>query len=174
MSAARRQDLQQARSRIVTLVIRHQPLAGQQDAYQRWLQRAVTAAREACGHLGVDVIPPAEAGATFTTLVRFADVERLQAWLASPERQALIAEVLCPLLIALGWATRLACLPILGLLLIALLVVHPEWSLEQGQFGWLLLVLFGTLALTGPGRYSLEARLARRHAAQGGFARALS
>ncbi|SEP21993.1 DoxX family protein [Pseudomonas sp. Snoq117.2] len=87
---------------------------------------------------------------------------------------AVFAEVLCPLLIALGWATRLACLPILGLLLIALLVVHPEWSLEQGQFGWLLLVLFGTLALTGPGRYSLEARLVRRHAAQGGFARALS
>lgn len=87
---------------------------------------------------------------------------------------AVVAEVLCPLLIALGWATRLACLPILGLLLIALLVVHPQWSLEEGQFGWLLLVLFGTLALTGPGRYSLEARLARRHAAQGGFARALS
>lgn len=87
---------------------------------------------------------------------------------------AVFAEVLCPLLIALGWATRLACLPILGLLLIALLVVHPQWSLEEGQFGWLLLVLFGTLALTGPGRYSLEARLARRHAAQGGFGRALS
>ena len=87
---------------------------------------------------------------------------------------AVFAEVLCPLLIALGWATRLACLPILGLLLIALLVVHPQWSLEEGQFGWLLLVLFGTLALTGPGRYSLKARLARRHAAQGGFARALS
>lgn len=68
---------------------------------------------------------------------------------------AVFAEVLCPLLIAL-------------------LVVHPQWSLEEGQFGWLLLVLFGTLALTGPGRYSLEARLARRHAAQGGFARALS
>jgi len=87
---------------------------------------------------------------------------------------AVFAEVVCPLLIALGWATRLACLPILGVLLIALLVVHPQWSLEEGQFGWLLLVLFGTLALTGPGRYSLEARLARRHAAQGGFARALS
>ena len=97
MSATRGQDLHQAHSRIVTLVIRHQPLAGQQDAYQRWLQRAVTAAREACGHLGVDVIPPAEAGTAFTTLVRFADVDQLQAWLASPERQALIAEV-APLL----------------------------------------------------------------------------
>ncbi len=48
---------------------------------------------------------------------------------------AVFAEVVCPLLIALGWATRLACLPILGVLLIALLVVHPQWSLEEGQFG---------------------------------------
>ena len=87
---------------------------------------------------------------------------------------AVFAEVVCPLLIALGWATRLACLPILLLLLIALVAVHPEWSLEQGQFGWLLLVLFGTLALTGPGRYSLAAWLASRRAPQGGFARALS
>ena len=87
---------------------------------------------------------------------------------------AVFAEVLCPLLIALGWATRLACLPILLLLLIALVAVHPEWSLEQGQFGWLLLVLFGTLALTGPGRYSLTAWLASRRTPRSGFARALS
>ena len=87
---------------------------------------------------------------------------------------AVFAEVLCPLLITLGWLTRLACLPILGLLCIALLAVHPEWSLEQGQFGWLLLVLFGTLALTGPGRYSLAAWLAGRQAPRGTFARALS
>lgn len=70
---------------------------------------------------------------------------------------ALFAQVLCPLLIVLGVATRLACLPILFLLLVALLVVHPDWSLEQGQFGWLFVVLFAGLALTGPG--TLVARL---------------
>ncbi|BAP42648.1 DoxX family membrane protein [Pseudomonas sp. 21LCFQ02] len=64
---------------------------------------------------------------------------------------ALFAQLLCPLLIALGIATRLACLPILFLLLVALLVVHPDWSLEQGQFGWLFVTLFAGLALTGPG-----------------------
>lgn len=70
---------------------------------------------------------------------------------------ALFAQLLCPLLIALGIFTRLACLPILFLLLVALLVVHPDWSLEQGQFGWLFVVLFAGLALTGPG--TLVARL---------------
>jgi putative oxidoreductase len=71
---------------------------------------------------------------------------------------AIFAEVLCPLLIALGIFTRLACLPILAVLLIALVAVHPDWSLEEGQFAWLLLILFGTLALTGPGRWALANR----------------
>ncbi len=64
---------------------------------------------------------------------------------------AIFAEVLCPLLIIAGVLTRLACLPILVLLLVSLLLVHPEWSLAEGQFAWLLLILFTTLALAGPG-----------------------
>jgi len=54
---------------------------------------------------------------------------------------AIGAEVLCPLLIIAGVLVRLACLPILAVLLIAMLVVHPEWTLLEGQFGWLLLII---------------------------------
>lgn len=72
---------------------------------------------------------------------------------------AVFAEVLCPLLIAAGWFTRLACLPILFLLLVSMLLVHPDWSIEQGQFGWLLLIVFGTIVLAGPGRFSFDERL---------------
>jgi putative oxidoreductase len=72
---------------------------------------------------------------------------------------AIFAEVLCPLAIALGLLTRLACLPILTVLIIALALVHPEWTLEQGQFGWLLLIIFTTLLVSGPGRYALSHRL---------------
>ncbi|WP_313711109.1 DoxX family protein [Pseudomonas sp.] len=68
---------------------------------------------------------------------------------------AVFAEVVCPVLLVLGVAARLACLPVLAVLLVALLVVHPDWSLEQGQFAWLLVALYGGLALTGPGVYSL-------------------
>ncbi|MDD0842722.1 DoxX family protein [Pseudomonas sp. Gutcm_11s] len=64
---------------------------------------------------------------------------------------ALFAEVLCPLLLILGIWARLACLPVMAVLLVSLAVVHPEWSLEQGQFAWLLLVLYAGLALSGPG-----------------------
>lgn len=72
---------------------------------------------------------------------------------------AIFAEVLCPVAIALGVLTRLACLPILTVLIVALAVVHPDWTLEQGQFGWLLLIIFTVLLLSGPGRYALSHRL---------------
>ncbi|WGK92711.1 DoxX family protein [Pseudomonas migulae] len=71
---------------------------------------------------------------------------------------AIFAEVLCPLLIMVGVLVRLACLPILSVLWIALLFVHPQWSLEEGQFGWLLLILFTSLFIAGPGRLALNVR----------------
>ena len=71
---------------------------------------------------------------------------------------AIFAEVLCPLLILAGVLVRWACLPILAVLLIALLVVHPEWSLFEAQFGWLLLIIFTTLLISGPGRLVLSER----------------
>jgi putative oxidoreductase len=67
---------------------------------------------------------------------------------------AIAAEVLCPVLIAGGLFTRAASLPVL-----AVLAVHPGWSIAEGQFGWLLIVIFGTIALCGPGRWSLDAVL---------------
>ena len=77
---------------------------------------------------------------------------------------AILAEVLCPLLILFGIATRLACLPIIGVLLVAMLAVHPDWSIAEGQFGWLLLIIFTTLAITGPGGWRLRSRLTERFA----------
>lgn len=72
---------------------------------------------------------------------------------------AIFAEVVCPLAIIAGLLARLACLPILAVLIIALAFVHPEWTLEQGQFGWLLLIIFTTVLIGGPGRFSLGSRL---------------
>ncbi|WP_160288024.1 DoxX family protein [Pseudomonas knackmussii] len=69
---------------------------------------------------------------------------------------AVFAEVLCPLLLIAGVFARLACLPILAVLLVALVFVHPQWTLEEGQFAWWMLILFGGLALAGPGSYRLD------------------
>jgi putative oxidoreductase len=73
---------------------------------------------------------------------------------------AIFAEVLCPLLIIAGLLVRLACLPILFLLLVALLIVHPQWSIDEGQFGWLLLILFTSIFIAGPGRLAINHRFA--------------
>ena len=78
---------------------------------------------------------------------------------------AVFAEVVCPLLLLLGVAARLACLPVLAVLLVALVVVHSDWTLEQGQFAWLLVALYGGLALTGPGAYSVSGYFWRGKAA---------
>jgi putative oxidoreductase len=75
---------------------------------------------------------------------------------------AIVAEVLCPLLIACGLFTRAACAPVLLVLAVALLAVHPDWTFAQGQFGWLLVVIFVTIALAGPGRWSIDARIGTR------------
>lgn len=75
---------------------------------------------------------------------------------------AIVAEVACPLLIIAGVLTRLACLPILCVLLVAVVFVHPEWTLDQGQFAWLLLILFSAILLAGPGRLSLRLSLPGR------------
>lgn len=75
---------------------------------------------------------------------------------------ALFAEVLCPLLIVAGLFTRLAALPVVFLLAVSMFLVHPDWSIAEGQFGWLLVIVFGTIALSGAGRYSLDARLRSR------------
>ena len=72
---------------------------------------------------------------------------------------AILAEVVCPLLIIAGGFTRLACLPIIILLLVSMLLIHPQWTLLEGQFGWLLLIIFITLALTGPGLLSLDGQV---------------
>jgi putative oxidoreductase len=77
---------------------------------------------------------------------------------------AIFAEVVCPLLIVAGVLARLACVPILFVLLVALLVVHPQWSVAEGQFGWLLLILFATVFIAGPGRLALNVRDADRQA----------
>lgn len=77
---------------------------------------------------------------------------------------AIVAEVFCPILILFGVATRLACVPIIAVLLVAMLVVHPGWSIAEGQFGWLLLIVFTTLAITGPGAWRVRARATERFA----------
>jgi putative oxidoreductase len=69
---------------------------------------------------------------------------------------AIFAEVICPLLMIAGIATRIAALPIIAVTVIALALVHPEWTLADAQFAWMLLIIFVTVALGGAGRFRVR------------------
>ncbi len=95
-------------------------------------------------------------------LTRIEDPFGLGPWMSL--LPAIFAEVICPLFIIAGLFTRLACLPVIGVLLVAMLFVHPDWSIAEGQFGWLLLIIFTTLAITGPSAWRLRSRATERFA----------
>ena len=78
---------------VVTLVIHHKVRQGEVQRYEAWLRRAVTAAKEQPGHLGVNVIRPDGEERMFTTIVRFAQAQQLQSWMDSTRRAELIEEV---------------------------------------------------------------------------------
>lgn len=82
---------------VVTLVIQHKARTDSLALYEAWLKRAVATARQQPGHLDVNVIRPQGGGSHFTTVVRFANTDLLQAWINSAQRQAMVREVL-PLL----------------------------------------------------------------------------
>lgn len=72
---------------------------------------------------------------------------------------AVFGELVCGLLIAAGFFTRLACIPFMITMLVAGLIVHggDGW----GKIALPLMYVVGALVLlfTGPGRYSLDHRL---------------
>ena len=88
------------------------------------------------------------------------------------------AELVCPVLVVVGLATRLAALPVVFSMGVAAFVSHgaDPWTMEEGarrffaqeaqfwgskQPALMFLVVFLALALTGAGRFSLDAVVAR-------------
>jgi len=66
------------------------------------------------------------------------------------------AEVICSALIFLGLATRLATIPLIINLLVAVFIVHGNDPLPKKELGLLYMLIFITLAVIGPGRFSLD------------------
>jgi len=69
---------------------------------------------------------------------------------------AVLAEFICALLIVFGAWTRLAALPLLATMLVAVVIVHSGDSFQDREMA----LLYGsgalTLLLTGGGRYSFD------------------
>ena len=93
-----------------------------------------------------------------TTIVLFRDEYRVP--LLPPELAATLAattELSMPLLLVLGLCTRLATLPLIGMVFVIELFVYPEDWVEH--LTWFSMLLF--LLTRGPGAFALDNWLAR-------------
>lgn len=76
---------------------------------------------------------------------------------------AVTGEVLCSLLIVLGAFTRLAAIGAIVTMSVAFFLVHGAKLIGEGngELAFLFLVGFVTIFLAGPGRFSVDSKLAR-------------
>ncbi len=73
------------------VIVTRRPRAGRDAEFAAWLNELSDAARLADGFVALETTPPATGERAWTIAYRFIDSDRLDAWLASPERAGLIA-----------------------------------------------------------------------------------
>ena len=69
---------------------------------------------------------------------------------------AVIGEFICPILVIIGYKTRLASIPTAITMLVAALVVHTADPFGSKEKAFLYAVAFITIALLGPGKFSID------------------
>lgn len=74
---------------------------------------------------------------------------------------ALFAELICPLGVIFGFLYRLALIPMIFTMLMAILVIHGADPFAVKELAFLYLVIFILLLVTGPGRISLDSLIGR-------------
>lgn len=72
---------------------------------------------------------------------------------------AVFAEFACALLLAVGLFTRWAALPLIFTMLVAIFVAHWGDPFSEIETALLYLIAFVSLALAGPGWYSVDAQI---------------
>lgn len=69
---------------------------------------------------------------------------------------AIFAELICAALIFIGLATRLAAIPLVITMFIAVFVIHASDGFQAQELGGLYLAIFLFLMIAGPGKYSVD------------------
>jgi putative oxidoreductase len=91
---------------------------------------------------------------------------------------AVFAEVFCSILLIVGLGTRLATLPLIVTMLVALISVHGADELAKQEPAFHYLLVYVVLLLAGAGKYSVDAWLSkttsRNYVVQGQKNRSLS
>lgn len=74
---------------------------------------------------------------------------------------AVFAEFVCSILIFLGLATRLATLPLIVTMAIAVFIVHAADPFVNKELGLLYLLIYLVLLVVGAGKYSIDQLISR-------------
>lgn len=80
---------------------------------------------------------------------------------------AVFAEVVCSIFVLVGLGTRLAVIPLIITMLIAVLHVHSNDPFAKQEVGLLFLLVYIILFILGSGKYSIDSLLFKRK--QNGF-----
>ena len=72
------------------------------------------------------------------------------------------AEVVCSALLILGLATRLAVLPLIITMVVAVFMIHGSDGFERQELGSIYLMVYVLLLITGSGKYSLDHLICRK------------
>ena len=73
----------------------------------------------------------------------------------------IFAEFFCSLLVIIGLFTRLACIPLIITMTVALVKAHNSEFLGDGQMATLFLLCFAVLLFTGPGKVSVDSMIGK-------------
>ena len=72
---------------------------------------------------------------------------------------AIFGELVCGILVAIGLGTRLSAVPLVFTMLVAAFIVHGDDPFQKQEFALVYAIPFLALIFTGPGRFSLDAKL---------------
>jgi putative oxidoreductase len=75
---------------------------------------------------------------------------------------AIFAEVICSLFIIFGLGTRLATIPLMITMLVAVFIVHSADPFSSKEMGLHYLLSYVMLLIMGSGKYSLDAIIAKK------------
>lgn len=75
---------------------------------------------------------------------------------------AVFAEFFCSIFLLLGFATRLATIPLIITMLVAVCIVHAPDGFDKKELGLHYLLVYVFLLVSGPGKYSIDQLISRR------------
>lgn len=75
---------------------------------------------------------------------------------------AVFAEVFCSILLIAGFGTRLAVIPLIITMLVAVFVIHINDPFAKQELGLHYLLVYAILLIAGSGKYSIDYLMAKR------------